>query len=275
MSKFYAKEKIDRFLFSLFNNLSDFYFFTRFDTRAILKKNQRFKNLYAGQRCFILGTGPSINALSGFQIQTLKDEKTFAVNSIYKVPKLTPITPSFYALLDNNYWGVASYTFQEILSKYKESPPTFITDIRARPMLPKGIDCIYVHAKNYPIRRMRFDIAKNMSIAMNVVSFSILCAVYMGFKEIFLLGCDYNLFCSRVGTHCYDDEAEIEELPKYNLAFYLKYYHLTTQFHYLIADLANELNLKIINLTQGSLLDAYPHKNVNAILSESVRSNNC
>lgn len=266
MSKFDTKEKIDNLLYRAFNVASDLYFHINTSQKAALRKNKKFQDRHSGDRCFILGTGPSINKLTDSHIQKLTNEFTIAVNSVYKAQKLSPIKPSYYSLLDNNYWGISSSTFGEIAEQYKDTPPVFITDIRARRVVPTEADCIYLHAKNYPIDRMRFDITKNLSITMNVVSFSILCAIYMGFREIYLLGCDYNLFCSRVGTHCYDDKAEIEELPKYNLGFYLKYYHLTTQFHYLIADLAKGAGIKVINTSEGSLLDAYPHKHIEQVL---------
>ena len=266
MSKFDIKEKFDNNIYSTFNLVSDLLSQLNNKKKNLLKKNEKYRNLHSGQRCFILGTGPSLNKLTPSDIDKLSDEVTFAVNSLYKAPELDKICPTYYTLLDNNYWGIASYTFTEILRKYSASPPVFITDFRAAAAIPKNTECIYLHAKHYPTSKMRFDITKNLSITMNVVSFSVLCAIYMGFKEIYLLGCDYNLFCSRVGTHCYDDEAEINELPKYNLGFYLKYYHLTTEFHYLIAKLAKDMGVKVINATEGSLLDAYPHTKIQTLL---------
>jgi len=87
----------------------------------------------------------------------------------------------------------------------------------------------------------------------------------MGFKEIYLLGCDYNLFCSKGASHCYDDEKELADLPTYNLAFYLKYYHLTTEFHYMIREEAKSRGVDVINLTEESLLDAYPKKSIESV----------
>jgi hypothetical protein len=97
---------------------------------------------------------------------------------------------------------------------------------------------------------------------MNVVSYSILAAIYMGFKKINLLGCDYNAFCTAGVGHAYDDKSELSG-STYNLGFYLKYYHLTTEFHYLIAQLAKERGVEVVNMTPGSLLDAYVRADFN------------
>lgn len=266
MSNFNIKDRIDKQLYRAFNLASDLAFSLNFSSKRRISKNRSFRNRHFGERCFVIGTGPSLNELSSSDVRKLSNEKIIAVNSFYKAPIVSTIVPQYYALLDNNYWGVASYTFNDICEKYNDAPPTFITDLRAEEAIPENASRILLHAKNYPVDRIRYDLSGNLSITMNVIGFSLISAIYMGFKEIYLLGCDYNLFCSRVNSHCYDDKHESAELPSYNLAFYLKYYHLTTEFHYLISSLAREKNVKIANLTPNSLLDAYPRSTLDLTL---------
>lgn len=259
MSNFKIKELLDKIMFVVFNLVSDINLFFKFKTRSILSKNVKYKNLHKGEKCFILGTGPSLEGLTKKEINFLEDEIVFGVNSFYKVTFLSSVKPRYYVLADNNYWGIASYTFKDIRNTYYDCHPTFITDVRASRYLEDDTDAMFFYAKNYPIKsKFRGDLSGNVSITMNVVSFSIIAAIYMGFKEIYLLGCDYNLFCQKHNLHCYDDTEEKNELPTYNLAFYLKYYALTTEFHYHISEYAKKNKVKIINLTDGSLLDAYP-----------------
>lgn len=269
MSYFDIKERIDRVLYQSFNLASDIAFEFAPRTKHILSANEAFRGSHAGERCFILGSGPSLGKISAVHIDRLKDEIIFGVNSLYKAPVAKDLTPTYYSLLDNNYWGVSSYTFGEVYERYAHRPPTFITAIRALESLNKfapKANYIVLHSKHYPVDAMRFDLSRNLSITMNVVGASIQSAIYMGFKKIYLLGCDYNSFCALAASHCYDDSQEIEELPAYNLAFYLKYYHLTTEFHYLLHKLARKMGVQIINATQDSLLDAYPMCQLDSIL---------
>lgn len=266
MSMFELHDKINAKLYSAFNVMSDLLFATRLDIQKYTRKNARFRNHHKGERCFILGTGPSLNNLTTHQVSTLKNEVIFGVNSLYKAQVADTITPKYYTLIDNIYWGRSSHTFGEVYSKYSDNPPTFITDVRAKDFVEKSADSILLYAKNYPIKKARFDLTGNISITMNVVGFCILTAMYMGFDEVYLLGCDYNSFCSRAPTHCYDDGDEQKNPNPQNLSFYLKYYHLTTEFHYLIQRTARANGIKIINLTDGSLLDAYPSGKVTDIL---------
>jgi hypothetical protein len=177
--------------------------------------------------------------------------------------------PKYYALLDNLYWEQWSHTFTEVAERYKSDPPVFITDLRARTLTEKlGIkkQHIFVYSKKYPVKEMSDNLHKNIFAAMNVVSYSILAACYMGFKKIYLLGCDYNAFCTAGRGHAYNDRSELEQCD-YNLAFYLRFYWITTEFHYLIEKLASAKGVGIVNLTPGSLLDAYRKDDIMNVLN--------
>jgi len=261
-------------MYRVFNVLSDAVFFLKCGTRAKVRHNKAYSGIHEGQRCFIVATGPSLGKLPKDYLDMLRGEVVFGVNSYYKAPVVDGIVPTYYLLMDNNYWGVSSKTFQEVFEKYYDQPPVFITDVRAYNFVPEGAKAIPLYAKNYPVLKMHDRLDGNLSIAMNVVGFAILSAIYMGFKEIYLLGSDYNLFCYREENHCYDDKEEFSTLPTYNLAFYLKYYHLTTEFHYLLAKLARQKGRRVVNLSVGSLLDAYPVEDPCNVLCGSCNEGN-
>lgn len=268
MNKFDIKDRIDKLIYCTYNMVADVLFSVNFEVKNIIKGNAAFRGIHAGERCFILGTGPSLNDLSSDQLERLKSEIVFGVNSLYKSNIVSGLSPKYYTLVDNLYWETSSSVFQEVSDRYKVNPPIFLTDPRAKKIIDKlqlNQDAIYIHAKKYPTRKMSSEITDNIFGAMNVISYSILVAIYMGFREIYLLGCDYNAFCGLGRGHCYDDEEEMGGVS-YNLAFYLKYYHITTEFHYLIAKLAVEKGVKIVNLTKVSLLDAYPRKDPSVVM---------
>jgi len=268
MSKFDVKDRLDALMYSAYNVISDVIFGLDFESKNLVRRNMAFKNINDGKRCFILGTGPSLRTLTESQVDKLKSEVLFGVNSFYKSNFASLLTPKYYTLIDNLYWEGLSGTFAEVVEKYSDNPPVFITDPRAKGIvsgLSLDKDSIYIYSKKYPVKEMSSEIAKNVYAAMNCISYSILVAIYMGFKEVYLLGCDYNAFCSAGAGHCYDDKDEIKENP-YNLAFYLKFYWITTEFHYLIAKLANKEGVRVVNLTPGSLLDAYPRKPASGVI---------
>lgn len=268
MSKIEIKDKLDKILYQTYNVLSEIIFYLKTVPKNYFRNNLKYKDIHFGERCFILGTGPSLNGLTAQQINILKDELIFGTNSLYKADVTSSIVPKYYALLDNLYWEQLSHTFNDVVEKYKDSPPVFITDQRARHLAEQsnpGIDSIVIHSKKYPIDKMSDELHGNIFAAMNVVSYAILTASYMGFKKIFLLGCDYNAFCTSGRGHAYNDTSELSQ-TKYNLAFYLRFYWLTTEFHYLIDKLARSKGVEIVNITPGSLLDAYRHAHIDDVL---------
>ncbi|MDB2357136.1 DUF115 domain-containing protein [Gammaproteobacteria bacterium] len=261
MDKFQLKTQLDNKMYALYNFFSECRFRLDANNRELIRNNFKFKNVHKGGSCYILGTGPSLSELSLADISHIKMNKTIAVNSFYKSDISKNLTPDYYSLLDNVYWEEEGWidTFFEIGNVYGPASETrFITDYRARTLLnslPISLDPIYLYTKKYPYAEVSCDLSKNMSAVMNVVSYSILVAMYLGFDKIYLLGCDYNAFCNMGNGHCYDDKSEEAD---YNLSFYLKFYWFCTEFHYLIAKLAKEQSVTIINLTSTSLLDAYP-----------------
>lgn len=271
MSKFDLKDKLDKKLYAIYNALSEFLYQLHFSNRKLIKENLIYKYKHKDQTCFILGTGPSLKSLTQDQIKLIGREVIFGTNSLYKADVTKELIPNYYALLDNLYWEQWSHTFKEVASTYKRSPPVFITDYRATSFANQASpqhQHIHVYSKKYPVSHMSHELHTNIYAAMNVVSYSILTAMYMGFKKIYLLGCDYNAFCSQGRGHAYDDNSELQD-TKYNLAFYLKFYWITTEFHYLIAKLARSQGVQIINLTSGSLLDAYPRQSFDDLFQNS------
>jgi hypothetical protein len=268
MSPFEVKQTLDNFIYRIYNLFSSLYFQFQFNIKKILKSNLRYKDLHKDERCFILATGPSLGELKSHQIKALSNEVVFAVNSFYKVKSTSEIIPNYYVLMDDLYWNSWSNVFNEIESQYSQRAPIFITDIRSRPFINdhnKDFNNIFLYAKKYPVDHIDSDLSKNIFIGLNVVTTAILSAIYFGFKEIYILGADYNAFCSQGKGHAYNDEEEVSQ-SNYNLAFYLKFYAICTEFHYLVSKFAKKRGVKIINLNPNSLLDAYPKKMSNEIL---------
>jgi hypothetical protein len=261
MDKFGMKKKLDNRLYQIYNSFSEIMFRLDSGNKALLHNNLKYKEIHKGESCYILGTGPSLSALSSLEIEHVKTHKTIAVNSYYKADISNTLTPDYYCLMDNIYWEDWSHSYGEIIDSYGPAVrPRFITDYRANTILSSQLACddsLYLYTKKYPYDKVSCDLTKNVYGVMNVVSYAIISAIYLGFDEIYLLGCDYNAFCNMGNGHCYDDKDELSQ-SNYDLAFYLKFYWICTEFHYLISKLARENSVSIVNLTGTSLLDAYP-----------------
>jgi hypothetical protein len=269
MTFFDIKNKIDNLMYDCFNLISETLYLFKFSTRKLIKKNKKYFDIHKNKRCFIIGTGPSISLLSSEEITGLENEHVFAVNSFFKIKQLKKIKPRYYALIDDVFWRQTwVFDYKDILKHYKDVDFKFITDYRSKKIIDElefSDNTIFIHAKRFPTSNISFDIARNLPIGINVVTSCIQSALYMGYKEIYLLGCDYNTFATNVDEHSYDDADELYEI-KDRLGMLLSFFSQATRIHYLIRDLSRKKNVSIINLTPNSLLDSYPKKNLSDIL---------
>ena len=71
-----------------------------------------------------------------------------------------------------------------------------------------------------------------------------------------MLGFDYSLFASRIERHVYDKEGE-DYVLAVNLRDMLYRYVFTTHILYEFELYAREHDIRIINMTSASLLDAF------------------
>ena len=83
-----------------------------------------------------------------------------------------------------------------------------------------------------------------------------MCAIYMGFSEIVLLGCDFSLFASRKDSHFYDSGESVDR--KESLFQDLQGHAIVCCQHSYLKKYADAHGVKIVNCTPGSLLDVYP-----------------
>lgn len=60
---------------------------------------EQFRNAFLGERCFIIGNGPSLNE---HDLSLLENEYSFGVNSFYYKTRETGFTPTFYVVEDNS-----------------------------------------------------------------------------------------------------------------------------------------------------------------------------
>lgn len=253
---------------------------------SVLARNSIIKDMGKGKkRCFILATGPSILKQN---LELLKGEDVISCGFTGLLSDYSSIAPKFYVTpsvfgdgLDNEYAEqalrirddivVSQYVFldyadKSAVEKYK---------------LFKGKEVFYV-LQNLHSLDSRFDLTGS---TFSIYTASIMClkiAMYMGYKEIYLLGVDHTE-CTGIRSykHSYDEakikrlgynhlyetfvktnKTWIETVP--NRILYKLYADMFMQYH-MIAEKAAELGIQVYNLNPESVLDEFPkmsYKNV-------------
>lgn len=221
-----------------------------------------FKNNNNGDRCFIIATGPSLTLED---LKMVEKEYTFSMNSIVNIFDKTDFRPTFYLLQD----GIVEKRIRNKLIEFDicNVCKTFI-----------GINNLYGHKvsisrsikKTYYKKAYWYnlnflyhclssfynpdsakvyfatDCSKEMYDGFTVTYSAIELAVYMGFKEIYLLGCDTN-FSGHVG-----EKAGMNNTKNFEPAYMMiKAYESAKKY-------AEENGVKIFNATRGGMLECFP-----------------
>lgn len=252
-------QKVANFAYSTYNTLAKVKYFFSVNVKKIIKKNKQFKNKHAGERCFILGLGPS---LKNNNLELIKNEKVFALNSFYKYLEGASIEPDYYFMIDNLFHGENIDEVRIVKERYKKTE--FFFNIRGKKAIEKHLSSDSKNNSNYLYSKLiqngdliKCDAAKNMTAAMNVVLACIQIAIYMGFKEIYLLGCDFNYIATNFKQyHCYDEKHDPEFLPS-QLPISLRNQAATIEHHNALEKFSKKVGVKIYNATTGSYIPSY------------------
>ena len=187
----------------LINNIYQYYFYNyMYKSKPIIdnkiidfelyfganrKKLLKYKNIHLDKRAFIIGNGPSLNVKD---INTLKDEITFAANKIYLMFNETQWRPTYYFVEDDLVFKQNYETIKNIDDTVKFFP-TFLNKYH------KTINnAIYYrlnfkpHAKNFP--QISTNPFSGFYWGSTVIYSMIQMAIYMGIKEIYLIGIDFS-----------------------------------------------------------------------------------
>ncbi len=145
---------------------------------------KQLRSTYYGERCFILGNGPSLNRTD---LSKLAGEHTFGVNKIYLLFDRIDWRPTFYSLLD---WRVGPEIAPHV--GQLDDSLKFIPN-RFRGLFPDND-----HTAWYTTRPVLDDVATQFApdVTLGVPSrgtilvTAIQLAFHLGFREIYLIGTD-------------------------------------------------------------------------------------
>src|SRR6267142_1190806 len=172
---------------------------------TLLKRNEIFRDRHKGQRCFVIGNGPS---LKNQDLSPLTREVTLAVNSFYLHPLIGESwQPDYYFLSDPQYFdGTVDLPEFSSLAAHIQSAPFFVPHY-ARDFLVKydalpASRTFYVaHCGEVEGKRWKKpDLTGVNPGVQTVVQLAIMAAMYMGCSPIYLLGVDHD-WLSHGGEH--------------------------------------------------------------------------
>lgn len=246
---------------------------------AEFARNIKFRNIHEGERCFILATGPSINKQD---LKLLKNEVCFAVSHFYLHKDIGEIDPMYYIDAPNH----PPYGFEEFVrpnlmafGKSFSSRTTYFFGhnfyeysyfnfLQQNPQFKKK-NIYYLNYCNSPTLDESnynnpdlWDICRPLFGPRTVIYCAIQVAAYMGFKKIYLLGCDHDYLLNiarKHSVHFYKEEEGLDDSDDWPSTeeFFLAYYLRWKQYR-LMRSYLESRGCYIYNATEGGLLDVFP-----------------
>lgn len=242
-------------------------------TYKLYKKNhphkelQRFQNIHLGERCFIIGTGPSLTLED---INCLEGEYTFGVNTLFQIYKDTHWRADYYCIIDPN-----TYSNLETGLKSEDVKNIFIAENRMKAnvmhndnLIPFLLECSSFYRMLYPDYFGATSFSENISEEVydgaSVVYAALQIAVYMGFKTIYLIGVDCN----------YDQSLLHNKNLNYSKNYSYKWTKqtgLTMIKGFEVAKAyADTHGIEIYNATRGGMLEVFPRVRLQEIIKGKV-----
>lgn len=233
-------------------------------TDQYMKQMHKFKNIHKGERCFITCTGPSLMISD---LERLSNEYTFGVNSIVRAYEKTDWRPTYYCLVD-------LYAFGEYL-KNNEVPGNNLAienaflHYRTQLASPVGNELyVPISYRNHTEKNMKkgsiklsSDPAVCIYDCFTVTNMAIQMAIYMGFKDIYIIGAD----CSYTPDKMHFMETKGIDDKQRNARYLPEAVRLSIKGYEAAYEFAKRKGVNIYNATRGGMLEVFPRVDFDTI----------
>lgn len=224
------------------------------------KEIRKYYRIHEGKRCFIVATAPS---LCIDDLELIIDEYSFGVNSIVNVFDKVTWRPTYYGVQDSGVEKV-----KDKILKYRCEMQEFFVGISPIARMVPHFGC---DAVNYLLDVLDHDkrgtkhilkatdradhyLYDGFSITYSMIEL----AMYMGFKEIVLLGVD----CDYSGNQLHFDNYTTEKVPNASINMYQAFCHMRVY--------AEKKGIRIMNASRGFKLKAFECRTLEDILGKEI-----
>lgn len=259
------------------------------DLYKLLKSNEQFRGKYKGHRCFVLGTGPSLKSQD---LKYLRNEFVVTVNQFMRSRQFEDVGTNFHVWNDSGYFTESgeSEVLQErigLCKKIGKKAISFLPYNKSVEFVKKNHLDEFLNIYYYqeygtiPLEKATLNLSSLMPEVGSAVLSAVNIAIYMGFSEIYLLGCDCTDILTVISAknsviasaqYAYEDDSFVETQVKYMLGerpleFIYELQAKKFAAFRKIYEICKEEGVKIFNCTEGGILEGIPRKKYEDVLS--------
>ena len=228
---------------------------------------RRFKGLYTGRRCFVIGNGPSLKSQD---LSRLSGEVSLASNLFVLHPQFPRIRLKYLCLSDPKFWdsGALEPSIDYAIQQHQELRVFVESDIvrhkRNWRMFPQERTFIYRLDKTHTVYDGHFSLDPSRCTNHGhtvIIDIAIPLALYMGCTEIYMLGCDCDYRLSEAPDHgagyFYDIASQQSRIG--DLGYLQNYWPKYVFDSYaVVRQRVEEGGRRIFNATAGGKLEVFP-----------------
>lgn len=243
------------------------------------RRLRKLKNIHAGERCFIIGNGPSIRQQD---LTKLKDEMTFVTNWFVLYEDYERISPNFYCVSDPKFFDLRDGREDryEVMMEKTSNALRFFPLLCKQAISKQGLFQAHrVFYLNYPpygprvweSGKINLDVTKRMYTGDTaIIDFCLPLAFYMGFTEVYLLGCDSDYGIDKDDSYkqAYFYNIGDHKTERQTLDYHRKFWFNNVINSYQVAKEAFESNgRKIYNAGIGGKLEVFERVDFEKVLA--------
>ena len=216
------------------------------------RKLEALKNSHQGQRCFLIGNGPS---LKNTDLSRLKNEFTFGFNRIFLAKEELNFSPSCLVSINDLVVEQSAAEFNAL------QLPKFFS-WRARKWLRMDANTTFLYT-TYTTPRFARDVSGRVWEGATVTNVALQLAYHMGFTTVILIGVDHSF--ATQGKPNTTVESDGSDPNHFSSAYFGKGFRWqlpdleTSELGYRMARQAFESDgRKVLDATIGGKLDIFP-----------------
>lgn len=148
--------------------------------QASIERLRTYHNKHQGERCFVIGNGPSLNKMD---LSYLKDEYTFGANRIYLLFEELGFTTTYFC-------SVNSHVIEQFNADIADLPMPKFLSWKSHDTIQFTDDMMFLR----PFYEESFQPTPINGLweGATVTFISLQLAYYMGFEKVYLIGVDHN-----------------------------------------------------------------------------------